>query len=148
MNGKGISAVVGIILMVAIVIAIAAVVYAFVVNQQHTINDASSIDMRIMNYSTYDNGSLEINLGFINNDSQINGNITIEVEKLIVDHRKEIDHGFTFTKIVQITIDNGATEQTIAEPAQLDKNYNYRISVSLTTQYKQYQRQSFYMFAE
>jgi len=148
MNKKGISAVVGVIIMVAIVIGIAAAVYIYVNNEMEKREAAKEIDMFIMDYSVNDDGALQMKLGFINDNNEINAKITIEVEELTVMNRVETETYFKFAKVINTTIEPGNTTKTIAEPWKLLDTKTYRVDVSMKTDYCDYPRESFYIFAE
>ena len=147
MNGKGISGIVGTIILVAVVVGIAASLYVFVCNEQGKIEKARDIDLSIKDHSVDNNGALQMTLGFINNGSKINANITISVEQLMIQGRVESNQTFVFTKTINTTIDAGVSEKTVAEPTNLSINNTYKVNVSLITQYEN-QIESFYIFSE
>jgi hypothetical protein len=148
MNGRGISAIVGTIMLVATVVAMAAVCYVLVQTQQEKQECARSMDMWISNYTVTENGAVQIEFGFLNNNSKIDASITINVEEIRIVDRMETSSQTKFTKIVNITIDEGNTKKLIAEPTELEKNKTYRVDISMTTEYRQYPIRSLYVFAE
>jgi flagellin-like protein len=145
---NGVNAIVGVIIMVAVVLAIAATVYVYVENQRKEIETGQQIKIYIMNYSVSQDGNIQVDLGFVNDNDPTSANITLEVERLTIKNRVEVDHIFVFTKIIKTTIGSGATKQIICEPTQLNNNGIYRIDISCKTEFKDYPRQSVYVFSK
>ena len=148
MNKKGVRAVVGVILMVAVVAAIAAACYFFVQEQQKEKTSAMNINMWISNYTVTSNGAVQIEFSFLNNNSKVDADITINVEEIKIVDRVETTSRPKFMRTINITIDEGTTQKLIAEPTEMEKNKTYRMDISMKTEYREYPIQSFYIFAE
>ena len=86
---KGLSAIAGTVLMVAIVIAIAAVVYVYVNNWEENQGKCRNTMMNITDYGIGADGQLFFNVNVTNPGGNLTANFTITVNALAIENRIE-----------------------------------------------------------
>ena len=134
---KGLSAIAGTVLMVAIVIAIAAVVYVYVNNWEENQGKCRNTMMNITDYGIGADGQLFFNVNVTNPGGNLTANFTITVNALAIENRIEKGAKETYNTTIQRILPPGQTIQSVGEITKLDQNMNYRVEVKIMTKYLQ-----------